>query len=328
VGFRFSKRVKIAPGVRLNLGLGGVSVSAGVRGASVTLGKRGLYGNVGLPGTGLSYRTKLAGGARPAAAESAAEARRACLDRLAREAEQLERQSLARFDVHLGSPQPAPFSPGVAAPPRPLRPGVPDAAPGQPRPAAWTRYAEDLAAWRAAQANAGASGAGAASTDELERRLTRLAWPRETLVSFDWRPSEGLIGLEVDLPEIEDLPATRLQPDARSLELVERPRPLGELRLLYARHVHAVLFRVLAEAFASLPSLRTATAAGYTQRPAPTTGALEDVYIVQLRADRQAWSGIDFGALDRLNPIHALERFELVRNLSARGVLSPIRRNL
>lgn len=59
MGFRFSKRITLMPGLRLNLGLGGASLSAGPRGASVTVGKRGVYGNVGLPGSGLSYRTRL-----------------------------------------------------------------------------------------------------------------------------------------------------------------------------------------------------------------------------------------------------------------------------
>src|SRR5690554_3851764 len=59
MAFRFQRRVRILPGVRLNFGKTGVSVSAGIRGASVTAGKRGIYGNVGAPGTGMSYRTRL-----------------------------------------------------------------------------------------------------------------------------------------------------------------------------------------------------------------------------------------------------------------------------
>ncbi len=57
--FRFQKRVKVAPGLRLNISKRGVSTTFGKRGVSVTLGRRGLYGNVGLPGSGLSYRTRL-----------------------------------------------------------------------------------------------------------------------------------------------------------------------------------------------------------------------------------------------------------------------------
>lgn len=59
MAFRFQRRVRILPGVRLNFGKTGVSVSAGIRGASVTAGRRGVYGNVGAPGTGMSYRTRL-----------------------------------------------------------------------------------------------------------------------------------------------------------------------------------------------------------------------------------------------------------------------------
>lgn len=59
MAFRFRRTVSIFPGVRINLGKRGVSVSAGVRGANVTLGRNGLYGNVGLPGSGVSYRKRL-----------------------------------------------------------------------------------------------------------------------------------------------------------------------------------------------------------------------------------------------------------------------------
>jgi hypothetical protein len=59
MAMRFRRTLKIMPGVRLNVSKGGLSVSTGVRGASVTLGKRGVYANAGLPGSGLSYRTRI-----------------------------------------------------------------------------------------------------------------------------------------------------------------------------------------------------------------------------------------------------------------------------
>lgn len=59
MGFRFNRRIKIAPGVRLNISKSGIGASFGPRGASLSVGKRGVYGNVGLPGTGVSYRTRL-----------------------------------------------------------------------------------------------------------------------------------------------------------------------------------------------------------------------------------------------------------------------------
>ena len=56
MGFRFQKRVRLLPGVRLNFSLGGVSLSGGVPGARVTLGKRGIERSLGIPGSGLYHR--------------------------------------------------------------------------------------------------------------------------------------------------------------------------------------------------------------------------------------------------------------------------------
>lgn len=65
MAFRFNKRIKIAPGVKLNLSKSGVSTTVGGRGASLNIGKKGVHANAGIPGTGLSTRTKIAGGGKP-----------------------------------------------------------------------------------------------------------------------------------------------------------------------------------------------------------------------------------------------------------------------
>jgi hypothetical protein len=51
--FRLWRRVRIAPGLTVNLSKRGASVSAGVRGAHVTVGRRGVRKTVGIPGTGM-----------------------------------------------------------------------------------------------------------------------------------------------------------------------------------------------------------------------------------------------------------------------------------
>jgi len=59
MGLRLRHSFKLFPGVKLNVGLHGVSASFGVPGATVNLGGRGIRATVGLPGTGLSYTTNL-----------------------------------------------------------------------------------------------------------------------------------------------------------------------------------------------------------------------------------------------------------------------------
>lgn len=56
MGWRYRRRLRLAPGLWLNLGKTGItSVSAGVRGARLTWGRRGRRASVGLPGSGISY---------------------------------------------------------------------------------------------------------------------------------------------------------------------------------------------------------------------------------------------------------------------------------
>lgn len=62
MGFRFRRTIKVAPGVRLNIGKNGVSTSIGKRGAGITFGKNGTTAHVGIPGTGMSYTTRVGSG--------------------------------------------------------------------------------------------------------------------------------------------------------------------------------------------------------------------------------------------------------------------------
>jgi len=57
MGFRFYKRVKIAPGVSINISKSGPSLSFGPRGMKHTVGPRGTRTTFGIPGTGIYYTT-------------------------------------------------------------------------------------------------------------------------------------------------------------------------------------------------------------------------------------------------------------------------------
>ena len=72
MGFRFFRRIRVLPGVTLNLSRRGVSTSVGVRGAHVTVGHGRVRETAGLPGTGMFYTTTQ--DTRQAHAEAAGEA--------------------------------------------------------------------------------------------------------------------------------------------------------------------------------------------------------------------------------------------------------------
>ena len=57
MGLRFQRRIKVLPGVRINLSKSGVGLSVGGRGAHIGITARGQrYTSIGMPGTGLSWR--------------------------------------------------------------------------------------------------------------------------------------------------------------------------------------------------------------------------------------------------------------------------------
>ena len=61
MGVRVNKRIKIFPGVYLNITKSGPSISIGPQGAKINIGPNGAKVNAGIPGTGVSYNKKIGG---------------------------------------------------------------------------------------------------------------------------------------------------------------------------------------------------------------------------------------------------------------------------
>ncbi|NPD17602.1 DUF4236 domain-containing protein [Xinfangfangia sp. D13-10-4-6] len=70
MALRFRKRIRIAPGIKINITQKGItSATIGPRGLNVNVGKKGKYLNAGLPGTGIYSRTRISAGEKPAPSE-------------------------------------------------------------------------------------------------------------------------------------------------------------------------------------------------------------------------------------------------------------------
>lgn len=63
MAWKYRKRIKVAPGVTINVSRSGVSTTIGTKGASVNIGKKGTYLNTGIPGTGIYDRQRIGGDA-------------------------------------------------------------------------------------------------------------------------------------------------------------------------------------------------------------------------------------------------------------------------
>jgi Flp pilus assembly protein TadD len=61
MGFRFFRRLTIAPGLRLNVSRRGLGLNVGPRGSSLTVGPGGVHVNKSVSGTGISFRQRIGG---------------------------------------------------------------------------------------------------------------------------------------------------------------------------------------------------------------------------------------------------------------------------
>lgn len=442
MAFRFRNTIRLAPGVRLNLGKRGISVSAGVRGASVTLGKNGLWGNVGAPGTGLSYRTRLSGSpshqrrvAREQqrqnnqAASQAAPALaafKAMLDEKGKVslvdqddqplsssqrkmvwsdyAERMSAWLKSEMDTINGDMEllleihqdivppgsaipdfepeafeyPAPIKPERER--RPTRPVKPELEinfwdrliPGrqqrlnqahqqellhwQTEMEKWKQqclqvdktydvrlqqYEQQVAEWNQAwnahqqqQDQLAQVFTERLTSDEklvaeiLTIELNELDWPRETLVDFDIDLARQSVYLDVDLPEIEDIPARTAKFGARNRRLLIKDKSERQRREEYARHIHSIVLRLAGVVLGLFPGIDRVVVSGYSQRLDPASGNINDDYLLSVVIDKPRFAGLNFEQLDQVDPIAALERFELQRKMTKTGtfrVVEPLK---
>ncbi|ARU15921.1 hypothetical protein A9D14_06655 [Croceicoccus marinus] len=347
MGFRFQKRISILPGVRLNLSKSGASWSVGPRGASINIGKRGVYGNVGLPGTGLSYRERLdkpagrAGNTRGSQrAPSGPEMPERVVARLVGdevqllgpsdqplnpalvpEAKRLMKNDLRKFlDDHASDRNlliegichlhhDIPVATGTVAPGE-------SGKPNQEHYFDQQSYMQALMQWRAAEANAGPDKD--AICDAVLEKLAALEWPAETNIAISLNGTRLL--LDVDLPEIEDMPDATWKPSYTGLRLDLKPRAKKDLAAFYLEHVCSVMLRLLGHSFAVTDQLQTIAISAYTQRTG-STGKLSDEYVATIECSRGDWGQIDLTQISHINPHQCLRRLGAKIEAGSRGTL-------
>ncbi len=392
MGIRFRRKIRLLPGVHLNLSGSGVSLSAGPRGASVTLGINGAYLNLRIPGTGLYSRKRITGGGirnqrKPSSESEAIEMsvsvtitdegevrftdsdgdsvdnRVVCAIRKQRRTEiralmmeyaaKINQAVTSATDIHLATPpadQPLVIEPSPFTRPKPQRP--------QPittslfaklfrrkcRAEIEQRncdqrqgYLKAFKAWKhlkslhdTAEKERIATLLSALRSDVevmehyLEQSLKTIRWPWETLVSFEIMDSGRTVAMDVDLPEIEDLPVKTANVPQRGWKVVIKTLSDRQKRLNYARHIHGILFRLVGETFTLLPSVEQVLISGYSQRPSPKTGKIEDDYLVSVRVRWETWTQIDFANLKDIDPVEAMGNFEVRRHMTKTGIFKPI----
>jgi hypothetical protein len=158
----------------------------------------------------------------------------------------------------------------------------------------------------------------------LEELLQSLEWPRETNVDFEIREEGAKVMLDVDLPEIEDMPRRSASLPAKGYKITMKDISAIQIQKQYMAHVHGLGFRIIGEVFAALPAVRRVVLSAYSQRPDKASGVVTDEYLYSVRVDREVWQRIEFNNLAVVDVAQALGRFELRRDMTKAGAFRPI----
>lgn len=161
-------------------------------------------------------------------------------------------------------------------------------------------------------------------SEYLEKVLQSLDWARETLVSYDINISTNSVYIDVDLPEIEDIPQKTATIAATGKKLNIKKKTEKQLRLEYATHIHAIALRVAAYTFATLPSIELIVISGYSQRLDKSTAHKNDEYLYSIKFNKSDFSKLNFEKIELIDPIKAFDNFENIRSMTATGIFKVV----
>ncbi|MCS5709203.1 VRR-NUC domain-containing protein [Candidatus Berkiella cookevillensis] len=154
--------------------------------------------------------------------------------------------------------------------------------------------------------------------------LPGISWPKETLVNYDFSTDEKILVLDIDLPEVEDMPKIFLTRAARGIKINVKKLSPTQIRRDYAILVHGINFRIIGECFSALQYLDTIILSGYTQRINTATGVSANEYILSVKVTRQQWNKLNLRHVNLISPVDALAQFELVRNMKRNAEMKKI----
>lgn len=120
--------------------------------------------------------------------------------------------------------------------------------------------------------------------------------PVEMSINYEWNPRCATMLLDVDLPEIEDLPKTKLT-KTNVGNLKEKNKTQAELREEYATLVFGLAIFISSNAFNISPAIKNILISGYTQRR-NKDGDICDEYIYSIKFQRDDFEHRSFNYIN------------------------------
>ncbi|MCI6373882.1 MAG: DUF4236 domain-containing protein [Clostridiales bacterium] len=306
---RFRKSVKVCKGVKLNVSKSGASLTvAPMKGVSFNLGGKGAFLNWSIPGTGVYDRVRL--------------------DTLLKDklgglfdgAGQQERQEPPQQE-----PRTSRTRQGAAGSAKKPTSGTAKGKQAGPSDAELERIAHQEALIAIGSLTPAVSPRAMGEMDAQQAEQAVAEWlgevqaPIEFAVQTEAVPGRRLMMVDLDLPEIENMPADRLAQLADGTLKIKK-KTQKELREDYKTCVFGLGQFVAGSVMALVPAAQKVAVSAYTTRRSDKTGEAEDVFIYSVVYEREKMAAVC--AQD--DPCAACDGLRSRYILLASGLLKPI----
>ena len=158
-----------------------------------------------------------------------------------------------------------------------------------------------------------------AVSDAVESWISSCELPVEINVDYEWNKNEQVMYLDVDLPEIEDIPENEVVRLA-SGNLKEKKKTQAVLKQEYVNLVFGLAIFISANIFNASPAIHRIVMSGYTQRR-NRAGDVNDEYVYSIKFTREIFEN---STLSNVNPIDFCMRFENRSNVTSTMLMKKI----
>jgi hypothetical protein len=146
---------------------------------------------------------------------------------------------------------------------------------------------------------------------KIESIISEITLPVEFTLDYEY--SEQNLKIDLDLPEIEDMPTDKAS-ILSSGKISIKSKTQKELKQEYSQCVCGIAFFLAGTFYNISPKIENIIISGYTQRLNKINGKIEDQYIYSIKFTREIFSTLN---IKEINSLDAVVNFENNLNVSA-----------
>lgn len=155
--------------------------------------------------------------------------------------------------------------------------------------------------------------------NEIEAWIASCVLPVEIEISYEWDASTGTVLLDVDLPEVEDIPETEIV-RLQSGNIKEKKKSQAVIREQYATMVCGLAILICSSIFNISPAIHNTIVSGYTQRR-NREGDIQDDYIYSVQFRREQFERVN---IEEIEPVAFCQKATSRINLTTTKIFKTI----